>query len=101
VNILRSLDGDVPAGSMWHQEILRAAGVAVEGMRPEILSSRAMRGMTELLRFRHFARHPYDAPLDPAPLDPARVDDVVAIALDLRDPLTSDVRPLVAHLRLA
>jgi len=32
--VLRALDGDVPTGSGWHQEVLRAAAVSIDGGRP-------------------------------------------------------------------
>jgi hypothetical protein len=44
--ILRTIDGDVPAGVYSHAEILRAASVEVEGLRPAVLTEEA----TDLLR---------------------------------------------------
>jgi predicted nucleotidyltransferase len=37
--VLRTIDGDVPAGDESHQELLRAASVPVEGLRAAIIST--------------------------------------------------------------
>jgi hypothetical protein len=58
---LRTLDGDVPSGPSWHQELLRAAAASIEGGRPPILPRPALAEMAELLKFRHLARHGYEA----------------------------------------
>lgn len=58
--ILRTIDGDVPEGADSHVEILVAASVDVEGLRPAVLSEDATTLLRELLGFRHYARHGYD-----------------------------------------
>ena len=58
--IVRAIDGDVPGGATWHNELLRAACVAVDDLRPAVLSRAAAAELRELLKFRHFARHGYD-----------------------------------------
>ena len=83
---LRGLDGDVPARPGSHQEILRAAGVAVAGLRPALVPAEAATDLRELLKFRHLARHGYDAEPDlPRMVDHAarvgRVHAVLAGAL--------------------
>ena len=65
---LRTLDGDVPAGADWHQELLRASAVPVVGLRPALIPNEALPLLRELLGFRHFARHGYDTTPDPARL---------------------------------
>lgn len=60
VRILRTLDGDVPGGDRWHQEVLRASSVAVAGLRPALLERASADELRELLKFRHLARHGYD-----------------------------------------
>jgi hypothetical protein len=57
---LRTIDGDVPSGGSSHQEILLAASVAVEGLRPAIVSNEVFNQLRDLLAFRHYARHAYD-----------------------------------------
>jgi hypothetical protein len=62
--LLRVLDGDVPAGPSSHQEILRASSVAIDGGRPALLGGEALVELRELLKFRHLARHGYEADPD-------------------------------------
>jgi hypothetical protein len=62
---LRALDGDVPGGPNWHQELLRASAVAIDGGRPALLSREALVEMQELLKFRHLARHGYETTPEP------------------------------------
>jgi len=59
--VLRTIDGDVPTGAGWHQEILRGASVALEGLRPAVVPAEIVADMRELLKFRHLARHGYEA----------------------------------------
>jgi ribonuclease HepT-like protein len=66
VRILRTLEGDVPAGPARHRELLRAASLAVEPLRPALVSPAAEGDLRELLGFRHFARHAYDVEPEPA-----------------------------------
>jgi hypothetical protein len=58
--VLRTIDGDVPTGAGWHQEILRGASVSLEGLRPAIVPQEIVADMRELLKFRHLARHGYE-----------------------------------------
>jgi hypothetical protein len=64
--ILRTIDGDVPTGPTWHAELLRAACVPVEDLRPVVLGREAATELRELLKFRHFARHGYDRKPEPS-----------------------------------
>ena len=66
LRLLRALDGDAPAGPTWHQDVLRAAAVAIEGGRPALLTRDALGEMQELLKFRHLARHGYEAAPEPS-----------------------------------
>lgn len=63
--VLRTLDGDVPGGPDWHQELLRAAAVPIPELRPALIPREALPLLRELLGFRHFARHGYDVTPDP------------------------------------
>ena len=38
---LRGLDGTAPEGRSWHEDLLRNAGLAVEGFRPALISPEA------------------------------------------------------------
>jgi len=59
--VLRTVDGDVPSGAGWHQEVLRGASVSVEGVRPAVVPPEIVADMRELLKFRHLARHGYES----------------------------------------
>lgn len=58
--VVRRIDGDVPSGAGGHQELLRAAAVAIDGVRPAIVAPELLEDLRELLKFRHLARHGYD-----------------------------------------
>lgn len=82
--VLRTLDGDVPSGPEWHRDLLRAASVGIDGLRPAVLPAEAIPLLRDLLGFRHFARHGYDVLPDPARVD--ALADTVAAAHTLLDP---------------
>lgn len=92
--ILRTIDGDVPSGPDSHVEILRAAAVAVEGLRPALLAEEATTPLRELLGFRHYARHGYDV----AP-QRERVGELAKIALQAGDLVESALVSFEATLR--
>lgn len=94
VRVLRTLDGDVPAGPAHHREILRVASLAVEPFRPALLPPAAEDDLRELLGFRHFARHAYD--VEP---EPARMVDHAARVARLQELLATSMAELVARLR--
>ncbi|MCC6750865.1 MAG: hypothetical protein IT371_24620 [Deltaproteobacteria bacterium] len=67
--VARQLDGDLPRGERWHQELLSQAFVQVPGVRPPILDAELENELLALLAFRHFFRHAYSTPLDPVRLE--------------------------------
>lgn len=64
--VLRTLDGEVPHGPSWHSEVLRLAATAVPGLRPPFVARSSLPVLRDLLSFRHFARHGYDADIIPS-----------------------------------
>jgi hypothetical protein len=76
--VVRTIDGDVPTGPTWHAELLRAASVAIDDLRPAVVSKHAATELRELLKFRHFARHGYDREPEPSRMaeQAARVERV-------------------------
>ena len=64
LRVARQIDGDVPGGGEWHQELLHGMGLAVEGIRPAVLSRESVAALRELLSFRHFFRHAYAVELE-------------------------------------
>lgn len=63
--IARQVDGDLPQGGDWHQALLHAMGLSIEGLRPALFSRESVRALRDLLGFRHFFRHAYAVELDP------------------------------------
>jgi hypothetical protein len=94
VRILRTLDGDVPTGPAHHREVLRVASLAVEPLRPALVSPAAENDLRELLGFRDFARHAYD--VEP---EPARMLEHGTRVGRLQVVLTVSMAELVARLR--
>jgi len=92
--VLRHLDGTLPEGRGWHDELLRSAGVTVEGLRPAVVSPEAVEALREVMRFRHFARHGYDR--DP---DADRVDELARVALTAHEACTASLRSFGEWLR--
>lgn len=72
-HIAADVDGVVPEGDNWHQNLLDQMSVEIEGVRPPVISGALFRLLTELRQFRHVVRHRYGMELDPA-----RVEDMLA-----------------------
>jgi len=91
--LLDGLDGASPRGAHWHAELLRASSVPIPGFRPELISSHAATMLRDLLGFRHFARHAYDA--EP---QPQRVDELGAMVVTVTIDLARTLGAVVTHL---
>jgi hypothetical protein len=92
--VLRTLDGDVPQGPDWHSDLLRAASVPVEGLRPAILPAEVVSDLRDLLGFRHYARQGYDTPPETK-----RVEDLAAVALRAHALIDTALAAFAASLR--
>lgn len=57
--IIRSIDGDVPAGRDYHLMLLKRALNPVEGVRPPVISLETFRTLDELRTYRHKFRNIY------------------------------------------
>lgn len=62
--VAKTLEGGLPGGATWHQELLDNAFLDVAGVRPAVLSTELLEPIRQLRGFRHFVRHAYDADLD-------------------------------------
>jgi len=58
-HIASSLDGSVPEGRDWHQELLCQMAVELPSIRPAVISDTTRRCLDEFLRFRHVVRNVY------------------------------------------
>jgi hypothetical protein len=82
--IARAVDDGLPEGPEWHQSLLHVMCLAVESVRPAVLSQETGVLLQRLLGFRHFFRHAYA--LD---WDGARMNDLRACAISAL-PLVAD-----------
>jgi len=64
VQIVRVLNGGPPDGADWHRRLLERMAVATDS-RPALLDASSVKGLAELLRFRHVVRHLYAYELEP------------------------------------
>jgi hypothetical protein len=93
-SVLRTLDGDAPQGAEWHTELLRAASVGIDGLRPPVVPPELLPPLRELLGFRHFARHAYDTTPELR-----RVDELAGLAMHAHALLEPSLAALAAFLR--
>lgn len=59
------LDGELPTGEAWHQELLQLASRENAGIRPPIISAETAQRLDAFRRFRHLIRNIYTSRLDP------------------------------------
>ena len=55
--IAARVDGDVPSGDGWHQQLLERMATPVSGVRPQVIGEEMKARLSELLRFRHLFRN--------------------------------------------
>ena len=63
--VAKLIDGHVPSGQQWHQDLLTQMASEVEGVRPAVLSEQAKAPLDRLRGFRHVARNVYAFHLSP------------------------------------
>ena len=95
-HIAAEIDGHVPAGAEWHQELLRQMATQLPRIRPAVFSKETIKRLDEYLRFRHVVRHVYAFEFDPQRIRPlaealagdfARVKGELAIFIDFLEGL--------------
>jgi hypothetical protein len=84
--LARTLEGSVPAGADWHQQLLHSMALAIPEVRPAFLAPETYTALRKLLAFRHFFRHAYAVSLDRAQLA-----DLRRVAVDARGWLGRDL----------
>lgn len=82
--IIKELEGDIPDGESWHNELLDMSVVEVEKIRPEIISKKILVKFDRLRRFRHVVRHGYEYELDWEQMQPlvSSLDDIISVLKD-------------------
>jgi hypothetical protein len=83
--VARLIEGSLPQGSDWHQQLLQTMSLEIPSVRPTVLSARVAADLRKLLGFRHFFRHAYAVAWDTEQLASLR-----QVAVALRDPLSLD-----------
>lgn len=53
------MDGNIPSGHNWHQDLLQQMHMELPDLRPSVLSAEAIQMLDEFLRFRHVVRNVY------------------------------------------
>lgn len=72
--IAQEIDGSLPSGDAWHQQLLQRMTVAIPGHRPAVIDAKLATILGEYLRFRHLFHHIYGFELDWARIEPLLVD---------------------------
>jgi hypothetical protein len=81
-------------GNRYHADLLRRMKTEIKGVRPALISSITYESLDELRGFRHFFRHAYRAKLDAD-----RIEKLVQIAIQLRDPFRQDMESFLEKLK--
>lgn len=63
------VDESMPAGSNWHQELIRQMSIEVSGVRPAVISVELRTALEEYRGFRHIVRNVYTYQLNPEKLE--------------------------------
>jgi hypothetical protein len=63
--IAATVDGNMPASTEWHRELLEQMGLDLPKVRPPVLTSSSIHRLDEYLRFRHVVRNVYTFSIDP------------------------------------
>lgn len=57
--IAEELNGGLPQGDRWHQQLLQDMSLEIPGVRPAVIDARLANSLAEYLRFRHVFRNVY------------------------------------------
>jgi hypothetical protein len=79
--IARTIDDGLPEGPEWHQSLLQVMALAIDSVRPAVLSGETCARLQRLLGFRHFFRHAYAIDWDGSRLDDLRTCALAALPL--------------------
>lgn len=64
-HIARELNGGIPQGEPWHQQLLDDMRLDIPKVRPAVIDDELARALGEYLRFRHVFRNFYGSVLEP------------------------------------
>jgi len=63
--IARHVDQRLPAGEMWHRDLLQQMAEEITNVRPAVISPERIASLDHLRRFRHLVRNVYTFNLSP------------------------------------
>jgi len=63
------IDGNVPSGANWHQELLNQMSIEVPGIRPAVISLELKELLEDYRGFRHVVRNVYTYHLNPEKIE--------------------------------
>ena len=89
--VAAAFENQLQGGGGYHIESLRRMTIAVDGVRPRVISDRMLEALNSLRGFRHVFRHAYSGGLDRR-----RIALVVEDARAVREPLAAEVRAFIA-----
>ncbi|MBW1791008.1 MAG: antitoxin [Deltaproteobacteria bacterium] len=72
--ISRHVDQSVPAGEIWHRDLLQQMCQEIPNVRPAVISSGTISSLDELRRFRHLVRNVYTFNLVPGKMESLVLD---------------------------
>lgn len=96
LSVARLIDGLVPTGDNWHQQLLEQMGVGISGLRQPVLSETIQLELDEFRRFRHVVRSRYAHQLDPE-----RIIDLAQKLADVSQGFIHDCRAFCEGMRNA
>jgi hypothetical protein len=91
--IAGSVDGTVPHGERWHQDLLRQMAVPIRNVRDAVISPATRDMVSEYLAFRHVVRNVYSFHLDAE-----RVARLVRLLDDVHPAMVRELQAFAAHL---
>lgn len=94
-DIARTVDGALPEGANWHQELLLQMSAELKDSRPAVIRRSTRDGLDDYRAFRHLVRNVYSFNLRPKRLSDL-VDALCSCFADLRHDLEEFSRFLMA-----
>lgn len=92
--VAETFENNIEEGVVWHKELLRRMTLAIEDVRPSLISEESLSLLSELRAFRHFFRHAYIHELDAN-----KVKLVLEKTLKLKDLFKEDIDKFMNDLR--
>ena len=89
--VAAAFENQLQGGKGYHLELLRRMTIAVDGVRPRVISDRTLKALDSLRGFRQVFRHAYSGGLDPR-----KTALVVEDAREVREALAAEVQAFIA-----